>query len=87
MEQQLATLTESVQAPAGQLRYPTADELAQLRANQVKIANELARFSIACPRGDGHAGAAGRRRRPLLIGLSRPPTQPCALPAAAMRWR
>ena len=47
MEQQLATLTESVQAPAGQLRDPTADELAELRANQVKIANELARFSIA----------------------------------------
>ncbi len=47
MEQQLAALTESVQAPPGQLRDPTADELAELRANQVKIANELARFSIA----------------------------------------
>ena len=79
MELQLATLTESVQAPAGQLRDPTADELAELRANQVKIANELARFSIAVR--EMAMGAAGRRRRSLLIGQQGPGARRRASPA------
>jgi hypothetical protein len=47
MERQLAELTEAVHSPSGRLDHPTENELAELRANQVRIANELARFSIA----------------------------------------
>jgi hypothetical protein len=47
LERRLNELTASLPAAERSDQQPTAEELEELRNNQVRIANELARFSIA----------------------------------------